>query len=479
MALTKPTLGQRLKQARQALHMTQEELAKPGLTKGFISLLEHDRARPSVQTLELLAQRLKQPVSYFLDDAHPAVSLKLLEALGSRGRAELIRHRYEDAVKTFADMRDLAASQQEPRMEMYAIVGTGEALLGQRLHEEARTELRDALERGRAAKDPAVECRALHGLGWVEHRTGHYVRAAELYRSALAIVPSLPAPDATLHGEIWAHLGTVFMHLGRLDESAEAYTQAQQIFTDATLPERIGGILFSIASVRHLSGDYDEALLLLERARVLLEQYEDLDRLSRVRNNLGIVLMEVGRSAEALEHFSVSLSIKRRLNDATGECRTTSEIARCHLAIGNMPEARTAAERALALSRDAGVPEDAVRAQIVLAGLAVAEGDPQKAQRYLTAAAERCEQSSLALEKVAAFRMLAKIAMQGGKHKEAAAHHEKAFAALRGLRPHDVVGALLFAETLGRQTGEVPAQPADANVLERIEQQMGKIGRIG
>ena len=40
----KATLGQRLRDARRALSLTQDELGRPDFTKGFISLLEHDRA---------------------------------------------------------------------------------------------------------------------------------------------------------------------------------------------------------------------------------------------------------------------------------------------------------------------------------------------------------------------------------------------------------------------------------------------------
>src|SRR5262249_23197248 len=163
----------------QAAGLTQEALGKPELTKGFISLLEHDRAKPSVATLERLAARLRQPVSYFLD-GQDAVSEKVLSVLGSRGRVELSRRHYEAAHKVFSELVPLAAVCRHARMQIYGALGLGEAELGLRRLGEAKRHLEEALSAARDAGDALVECRALHGLATVEHRQGHFPRAVIL-----------------------------------------------------------------------------------------------------------------------------------------------------------------------------------------------------------------------------------------------------------------------------------------------------------
>jgi len=453
------TLGERVKMARRALGLTQAELAKPDLTKGFISLLEHDRSRPSVSTLERLAQRLKQPVSYFLGSAEADVSKKVLHVLVSRGRSELARQRYDEAFAAFQEMRQFAASRDDVAMEMHAILGIGEALLGLRRLDEARTHLDDALGRSQEAKTGLIECRALHGLATVEHRSGNFPRAASLYRAALAVVPTLDAAEPGLHGEILLYLGTVLHRMGRLEEASEALTQGQRIFEDAGLPERVGEALADNGLVSYLSGDYDGALLRLERARVLLEQYEDLRTLSWVRNNLGMVLVEMGRPREALAHLTVSLAIKQRLNDAVGECHTFTELARCHFACGEMGPAREYAERAITRSRDGGAPDEEARAQIVLGATALAEGNARKAQRYLALGAAHCERASMLAELVTSFLGLARTATLLGRHKESTMYHGKALAALRGMGPHDAAAALRHADLMGHwaDPAEVPS----------------------
>lgn len=444
------TLGQRLRQARQERGLTQEALAKPDLTKGFISLLEHDRAKPSVQTLERLAQRLGKPISYFLGDSEAPVAQRILDVLGSRGRAELARRRYEAALGVFTEMRQVAMVQRNSRMETHAILGVGEALVGLRRLKDARTHLQDALDRGRADGDTLVECRALHGLATVEHRHGRFTRAVALYRAALNVAGTLGGTEGLLHGEIWLYLGTVLGRMGRMEEALEAYTQARQIFEEVSHPERVGEALLGLGNILSSSGEHDAALLQYERARVLFEQYEDLQMTAYVRNNLGMLLMQLGRAQDALEHFSVSLAIKQRLRDAVGESRTLTELARCYFICGERNVAKEFAEQAVARSREAGAPDEEARAQIVLGSIAAESGDFKTAQRLFHLAAQQCERSSMALELVTIFRELARLASLQGHYKEATAYHEKVFAALRRVGPHDVLAALYMAEMMGR-----------------------------
>ncbi len=457
--MSKLTLGERLKRARQAMGITQEALGGPDLTKGFISLLEHDRAKPSVQTLQRLAERLGQSVSYFLDDHEATNSHRAVEVLGSRGRLELVRKRYDAALATFAEMRGLAGSHRDARTEMYAVAGMGEALVGLRRGDEARTHLEDALTRARDGGDPLVECRALRGLGTVEHRTGHFPRSVSFYKAALAIVPSLSNVDPTLHGEIWLLLGTVLARMGRPDEALDAYARAREVFDEAARPEQAGEALQALAGTLTGSGDYEAALRCSERACALFEHYEDLQMTSDVRDRLGMLLVQAGRPQHALEQFEASLAIKQRLRDAAGECRALTELARCHFICGQPDRARELANRAMMQSRQAGLPDEAARAQIVLGTIAAGGGDARTAQRLLLEAAEHCEKDGLKPETVIACRELAKLATSQGRYREAAAYQDRAFEALRGVGPHDVAAALNISELMSRPVAAAQEPP--------------------
>ncbi|WP_274306931.1 helix-turn-helix domain-containing protein [Solibacillus daqui] len=62
------TLGTRIKMLRKQKKLTQTELAKDRLTKGMLSLIENDKAKPSMESLRFIAQQLNVEVSFLIDD---------------------------------------------------------------------------------------------------------------------------------------------------------------------------------------------------------------------------------------------------------------------------------------------------------------------------------------------------------------------------------------------------------------------------
>jgi transcriptional regulator with XRE-family HTH domain len=60
-------IGMRIKNARFAAGLSQRQLCGDVITRNMLSLIESGRARPSMDTLAYLAQRLGKPMGYFLD----------------------------------------------------------------------------------------------------------------------------------------------------------------------------------------------------------------------------------------------------------------------------------------------------------------------------------------------------------------------------------------------------------------------------
>jgi len=439
---SRATFGQRLREARRALGLTQDELGRPDFTKGFISLLEHDRAKPSVASLERLAARLGRPVSYFLDGGETVISTKFLDVLRSRGRAELTSRRFDAALDTFVEMRRVAAGQRDALVDLHAAVGEAEALLGLERVDEAQARLEETCARARAAEAPGLECRASHRLASIELRKARYGRAVTLSRTALELAERFDGAEPSLRGEIYLQFGTALYRMGRLDEAAEAYGAARRIFEEATQPNRVGEALYGLGTVLAKDGDYDGAMLNFERAQGLFEQHEDMRHLSHVRDQTGALLMQLGRPADAVEHFTASLAVKQRIRDAAGECRTLTEFARCLDACGDPARARELAERAALRSREASLPDEAARAQALLGTLAAAAGELKEAQRALAAAARHCEDAGMTVELVTIYRDLAYVAGLSGRYKEATAYHERAFTLLQAVRPPDIAAAV-------------------------------------
>ena len=61
-------LGQRLKQTRLDLGLSQKQVCGDVITRNMLSLIENGAASPSIETLRYLAGRLEKTVSFFLDE---------------------------------------------------------------------------------------------------------------------------------------------------------------------------------------------------------------------------------------------------------------------------------------------------------------------------------------------------------------------------------------------------------------------------
>lgn len=61
-------LGQRLKQARLEAGLSQRQLCGDTITRNMLSQIENGSARPSMDTLKVLAARLGKPMGYFLEE---------------------------------------------------------------------------------------------------------------------------------------------------------------------------------------------------------------------------------------------------------------------------------------------------------------------------------------------------------------------------------------------------------------------------
>ena len=87
-------IGQRLKQARLEAGLSQRQLCGDAITRNMLSQIENGSARPSMDTLQLLAGRLGKPISWFLDEENVSENQKIIVSARSappRQQLELLK----------------------------------------------------------------------------------------------------------------------------------------------------------------------------------------------------------------------------------------------------------------------------------------------------------------------------------------------------------------------------------------------------
>ena len=96
-------LGVRLKEARLAAGLSQRQLCGEEITRNMLSQIENGSARPSMDTLRYLAERLGKSVSFFLEE--DAVSSPNQASI-TAARAAFRAHQWEQVTQALADYRE-------------------------------------------------------------------------------------------------------------------------------------------------------------------------------------------------------------------------------------------------------------------------------------------------------------------------------------------------------------------------------------
>jgi tetratricopeptide (TPR) repeat protein len=82
-----------------------------------------------------------------------------------------------------------------------------------------------------------------------------------------------------------------------------------------------------IGTLRRDQSDFAAAIAAIERARTLFAQINDLNQLSNVLNNLGMVYQQTGQWQQSVESYEHSLAISENIGDVLAVARTSNNLA--------------------------------------------------------------------------------------------------------------------------------------------------------
>lgn len=232
------TLGEKLRQARLSAGLSQRQLCGQCITRNQLSMLENNRATPSLETLRYLAGQLGKPVSYFLEDrqsgllesaainwGEPESALAALSAYTPEGTA------LDDVVRLLQAMAGLAAARQATEAGQLPYAAR---LLSQAAERRSRFTQPD-LAGGIAASQAALGAAGAESA-LLAYLTPSLLALAQVYltqgkaEAALAALALLPeSQGAALRGQALHQLGQ--------------YRQALAVLAKANLPPSKGLLL--------------------------------------------------------------------------------------------------------------------------------------------------------------------------------------------------------------------------------------------
>ncbi len=423
-------LGNRIRQVRRARGLTQTDVARPNLTKSFISLLESGRTYPSVGTLVALADRLQTSLALLLRDTPELpreTTLTLLTLARATAEADAA-----GADGLLAAGEVLAAGADDLRADL--MLARGDIALAQGKPKEAVRIYEEALAWARKNRLRAYEPRALARLAMVAGPRGDPATREQLEEAlglfrATRTLRSVEGCDAMLaYADALSAQGRTARALRILEEVA-------QVARRQDLPLILGKAQVAIGRVRLGAGQAQQAKEMLHAARTALEAAGDSSVTAQTLRALGSLLFQSGSTQEAQATLQAALRMQERVGDSRNRATTLNELARVLVHQGKPADAQASTKAALELAETHHNPTQKAEILITMAHIARAQRRWKQAADLMKEALEIFRKSKMAPEITETARELGMLLKERGEHAEAADYLAMAISTERQEKP--------------------------------------------
>jgi HTH-type transcriptional regulator, quorum sensing regulator NprR len=338
------SVGDRLREARLARGLTQEQLAKGLATKGFISQIERNRTTPSLPKLRVMAERLGFPLGHFTGDKSPHELTYLRKSAELAVKAE----EPERALHLVDEGLSLPTTANE-RAELHRIRGRAFDAMGRPNDALASLQVSAATA---PPDDPELSAAVYADIGYILQQQEQFNAATEANLRALGWLDRSKHADPALRARVLTNLGRSSYSLAQF-ASADVYLQqALDAALDSESLFRIANAHMALGISARAVGDLARAVEHCNRALELHARIGEHRTANRVLNNLGDVHYAAGRKRQAAELQQHCLSRAREIHDDFEIGVAAGALARYDLddnkldaAVAHAREAQVASER--------------------------------------------------------------------------------------------------------------------------------------
>jgi transcriptional regulator with XRE-family HTH domain len=380
------TIGQRLKRLRLDRHLSQRELAAPGVSYAYISRIEAGTRQPSVKALRRLAAKLGVSADYLETgsdlDAGSARELRLADLELAVRLGE-----WNDVEGPLNDVLADALSVGDQPLALRARVALASIAL-ERGEFASTISLLEAAVAGEPFS-PVERFEIYANLGRAFAASGQPERAAELFENCLDGVKSAGG-DASIEARYATLLSYALSDMGEIGRAEEVVRSALERVDDTADPYMRVRLYWSIARLAHTQGRESAALENVRKAIALLQATDDTFHLARAH----ILAADITLARKDVAAAEIHLSQAERLlaSGATNQDLFEMRQHRSRIALlhGDAAAAVAFAREALELGR-AAQPADEGLATYALADALALAGDLAAANESYERAVELLE----------------------------------------------------------------------------------------
>jgi tetratricopeptide (TPR) repeat protein/DNA-binding XRE family transcriptional regulator len=379
------------RQARLEAGLSLGQVAGTDISRTAIFFVETGKAKPSMETLKLIAERTGRPLDYFL--SQPST----MEPRSSAGTAEVERL--------------ISAGDAD------AAIVAGKTMLDTERDAEIAARIRFLLATAHLRlAQPVPARRAAAAARAYFEQAGDMLMTAECLGSEASAAYLMQDPGALAIAE-------------------GALATCRSLFPIPSLTEsRLLAILGHVHATNH---NWEAAIKSYEQAIEAGDVVQDLRRLSLMYSGLSLACQETGQFNQAAHYAQRAMAIHETLNDRISLARSENNLGLMLLGAGELVRARGHLERSVRLLEQDRVEAGKAAFLLSLSELALAESELEEAGRHAKAALELAtrlaEESSIA----ESHEWVGRVAVARGDHATGDAEFHVAFELLEKAQAKD------------------------------------------
>lgn len=386
-----------VKQARSDAGLSLAQVAGSELSRTAIYFVETGKAKPSMETLQLIAARTGRPLDYFLSRK------STMEPRSTPGTEEIERLIVTgDPAAALARAEPVLAAEQDPEIvaRVKFLMATAHLRLAQpvparRLASTARAYFELAGDMLMTAECLGTEASA----AYVVQDPG----ALALAEGALSTCRALNPPSPITEARLLAILGNVHLTNGSFQLAIDAYELAIAA-GDVVQDLRRLSLTYSNLSVAYLElGRYNEAARYAHRAIGIHETLSDGLALARSENNLGMLLLRRGDLAEAQSHLARAIKLFEEAGVESQRAQMFMSMCELHWLRNDFDTAEGWARKAGDVAARADEPVNIAESHVWLGRIAEARGNGDQADAEFSSAFGLLQNSAARLSRAHGF----------------------------------------------------------------------------
>lgn len=328
-----PHVGEKIRALRLKMGMTQQDLAGTDFTKSFISQIEKNHARPSLKSLQIIADRLGKPISYFLDEDYVPHSsdpdkidhlILLASHLEQEDKITEAVNYYKEAL-SLADKTDYRRRGQLCFYLAKAYLKLGQTANAAQMLELAGVELK-------LAGDSELLIYAFNSLGDLELDRGNLKQAVSAFEEALAVAEHHLERMPELQTMTLTNLGIAYARSREYERARHNLLKALGQSESTQAYYKYGDICMALGYIDFHQNDLDNACRFTTRAWHFYAAIENEDMQIQCQINLGSIERARGEFETAEQHLLEAAGKARNAGASHHEAHAYEELSRVYLA---------------------------------------------------------------------------------------------------------------------------------------------------